>query len=472
VTLPVTRRPPGDLAEGLPSQARHLSALTIWLGIAMAVIDSSIANVALPTIARDLSAAPAESIWVVNAYQLTIVVSLLPFAALGEVIGYRRVYLGGVIAFTIASLGCTLVHSLEALSVMRGIQGFGAAGIMAVNGALVRLTYPSSQLGRGIGLNALVVSVASAIGPTLASGILAVGPWEWLFAINIPLGILVYFIGRRTLPQNILAGRLRAADAVLNAITFGLVFTGIDLLTRGDQPWIGGIELGVALVTGTTLVLRTRRQERPLMPVDLLRSPVFTLSVLTSVGSFTAQMLAFVVLPFYLQAELHRTAVETGLLMTPWPIAVGVSAVAGGRLSDHFPAAILAAIGLTLLAGGLLLLASLPPQGTALAVVWRMALCGLGFGLFQAPNNRTMLSSAPLGRSGAAGGMLATARLTGQTLGATLAAICFRLADNAEAIAFMAAAGFALSAAVVSLSRLSKGGRLPVPDTAPAPDAP
>jgi DHA2 family multidrug resistance protein-like MFS transporter len=456
------------LAEGLPVPARYWSALTIWLGITMAVIDSAIANVALPTIARDLSAAPAESIWVVNAYQLTIVVSLLPFAALGEMIGYRRVYLVGVVAFTLASLGCTLVHSLEALSVMRAIQGLGAASIMAVNGALVRLTYPTRQLGRGIGLNALVVSIASAIGPTMASAILAVGPWQWLFAINVPLGILVYLVGRRTLPSNILAGRLDVTDAALNAATFGLVFTGTDGLTRGGSPWIGGLELGLALATGSALVLRTRRQERPLMPIDLLRNPVFTLSVLTSVASFTAQMLAFVVLPFYLQSGLHRTEVETGLLMTPWPFAVGVSAVAGGHLSDRFPAAVLGAIGLTALATGLLLLAFLPAEGTTFAIVWRMALCGLGFGLFQAPNNRIMLSSAPLGRSGAAGGMLATARLTGQTLGATLAAICFRVAANAEEVAFMAAAGFALVAAVVSLSRLSQAGPVMAAEGRPA----
>ena len=460
------------MAEGLPVPARYWSALTIWLGIAMAVIDSAIANVALPTIAHDLSAAPAESIWVVNAYQLSIVVSLLPIAALGEMIGYRRVYLAGVVAFTLASLGCTLVHSLEGLSAMRAFQGFGAAGIMAVNGALVRLTYPSSQLGRGIGFNALVVSIASAIGPTAASAILAVGPWQWLFAVNIPLGILVYLVGRRTLPSNILAGRLNVTDAVLNAVTFGLVFTGADVLTRGGAAWIGGIELALALVTGTTLVLRMRHQERPLMPVDLLKNPIFTLSVLTSIGSFTAQMLAFVVLPFYLQSQLHRTEVETGLLMTPWPFAVGISAVAGGHLSDRFPAAILAAFGLAMMATGLLLLAFMPPQATTFEIVWRMALCGFGFGLFQAPNNRTMLASAPLARSGAAGGMLATARLTGQTIGATLAAICFRLADNAETVAFATAAGFALVAAAVSLSRLSQAGGSPMAEPARAADAP
>ncbi len=459
------------MAEGLPVPARHWSVLTIWLGLTMSVLDSAIANVALPTIARELAAAPAESIWVVNAYQLTIVVSLLPFASLGESIGYRRVFLGGLVAFTAASLACASVHSLTALIVTRAIQGFGAAGVMSVNGALVRLTYPSSQLGRGVGLNALVVSVAAAVGPTVASGILAVGPWQLLFAINVPFGLLAFLIGRKSLPRNEGSGRPNVVDALLNALTFGLIFTGTDVLTRGGAAWVGWVELAAALATGTVLVSRSRRQPRPLVPIDLLKNRIFTLSVATSVASFTAQMLAFVMLPFYLQGALHRTQVETGLLMTPWPFAVGVSATIGGRLSDRFPAAILGAVGLALLAGGLILLAFLPADSTAWDVVWRMAVCGLGFGLFQSPNNRTMLSAAPLGRSGAAGGMLATARLTGQSIGATLAAICFRAASNAETVALATAAGFAIVAAVASLSRLPHL-RPQIVDPAHAADAP
>ncbi len=155
----------------------------------MAVVDGSIANVALPTIAQDLNASPAFSIWIVNGYQLAITISLLPFAALGEILGYRRVYLAGLLFFTLASLFCALAHTLVLLTVARVLQGFGAAGILSVNAALVRFTYPHSQLGRGIGVNALVVAVSAAVGPTLAAGILAIGTWPYLFVINIPLGI-------------------------------------------------------------------------------------------------------------------------------------------------------------------------------------------------------------------------------------------------------------------------------------------
>ena len=443
--------------DGLPLPARLWSAATIWLALVMAVLDGAIANVALPTIARDLGAEPAEAIWVVNAYQLTIVVSLLPLAALGAVVTYRRVFLTGVVLFTAASLGCATVHSLLGLIAMRALQGFGAAGIMSVNGALLRHTYPQASLGRGVGLNALVISIAAAVGPTVTSAILALGPWEWLFAVNVPVGLLTFLLGRVALPASARTGTVDGRSTLLNMLTFGLVFTGTDVLTRGGVIWIGLVELAAAIVTGTLLVQRSRRQERPLVPIDLLRNRIFSLSVTTSIASFTAQMLAFVALPFFLQGQLHRTQVETGLLMTPWPCAVGIAATIAGRLSDRLPAAILGGIGLVLLACGLASLALLPLDAGTLDVCWRTALCGFGFGCFQAPNNRVLLSSAPVARSGAAGGMLATARLVGQTTGATLAAICFRAvaAAPAEIAALTLAAAFAGVAALTSLSRLA-----------------
>jgi MFS transporter, DHA2 family, multidrug resistance protein len=455
--------------DGLPVPQRYWSALAIWLALTMAVLDGAIANVALPTIARELSAAPDQSIWVVNGFQLAVVVSLLPLAALGEMIGYRRVFLTGVVVFTAASLACALADSLPTLIFTRVVQGLGAAGIMSVNGALLRFSYPHGLLGRGVGLNALVVSAAAAFGPTVASGILALGPWEWLFAVNVPIGIVALLVGRAALPISPTAGKLDLPSTLLNVATFGLCFTGIDALTSGGDPWLGAGELVLAVLTGLTLISRSRVQPRPLVPIDLLRNKIFALSVVTSIASFAAQMLAFVSLPFYLQGVLHRSQVETGLLMTPWPLAAGVAATVAGRLADRFPAAILSGAGLAALALGLLSLALLPADSASIAVAWRMAVCGLGFGFFQSLNNRTMLSSAPMERSGAAGGMLATARLTGQTLGATFAAISFRFASQAEPVALGVAALFAAGAAVASVSRLLHAP--PVPPTEPGPVA-
>jgi DHA2 family multidrug resistance protein-like MFS transporter len=432
--------------------------LAIALGITMAVLDSAVANIALPAIARQLHVAPAEAVWIINAYQLVIVIALLPLASLGERIGYRRVYIGGIAVFTLASLGCALSHSLGALVAARLLQGLGAAGIMSVNGALVRFTYPQAKLGRGIGLNALIVSISAAIGPTVASAILSLGSWEWLFAVNVPIGIVNVALASRVLPYSDLGHkRFDLLSAGLNATMFGLFFVGVDTLTHGGRGPLAALEIVVALSCGFALIRRELKTVLPLIPIDLLRIPAFSLSVGTSICTFAAQALAFLALPFYFETALHRTQVQTGLLMTPWPVAVGLAAPLAGRLADRIPSAILGSLGLVLLAAGLSLLATMSAHVGNLDIVWRMALCGLGFGFFQAPNNRTMMMAAPRQRAGAAGGMLAVARLTGLTTGATLAALFFRLAQGgAETLALSVAIGLSLLGASVSLMRLAR----------------
>src|SRR6201996_8428365 len=221
--------------DGLPAPQRYWAAATIWLALTLSVLDGSIANVALPTIAADLHSLPAESVWVVNAYQLAIVVSLLPMAAVGEMVGFRRVFQLGIVVFPLGSLGCTFAHSLPMLAFARAIQGIGAAGIMSQNGALVRFTYPSAVLGRGLGLNALVASAGAALGPTVASGILAVASWQWLFAVNVPIGITAWLIGRKSLPDNPKSGKFDPLGTLLNAGMFGFGFIGVDLVTRGGN---------------------------------------------------------------------------------------------------------------------------------------------------------------------------------------------------------------------------------------------
>lgn len=429
--------------------------LTIAIGITMAVLDSAVINIALPVMARELNETAAATVWVVNAYQIAIVVALLPLSALGERIGYARVYRVGVVIFTAASLACALSDTLPALVASRTLQGLGAAGIMSVNPALVRYTYPDRMLGRGLGLNALVVSFAAAIGPTLASGILSLGPWPWLFAINVPFGILNAALAWHVLPASDRSPRpFDWTSAVLNALVLGLFFVGIGEVSHGQGPiWMGLLALALAVPAGMLLVRRQVHADAPLIPFDLLRIPVFALSITASVCSFAAYMLAFVSLPFYFQ-QLGRSTVETGLLMTPWPVALGIVAPVAGRLSDRFPASWLGGIGMIVLAAGLASLALMPADPDALDVVWRMALGGAGFALFQSPNNRIMLSAAPRSRAGAAGGMLATARLLGQTGGASLTAILFATVPGiAEPICLWAGVALALLAAAASLAR-------------------
>ncbi len=447
-------------ADGLPQPHRGWAVVTIAVGIIMSVMDGAIANVALPTIARDLHASPAFSIWIVNGYQLAITISLLPLAWLGEIIGYRRVYIAGLFLFTVASLFCVFAHTLTLLTTARILQGFGAAGIMSVNMALVRHIYPRKMLGRGIGINAMVVAVSAAVGPTIAAGILAVGPWPYLFAINVPLGIGALAIGIKYLPYTKPAGHdFDWTSAALSAITFGLGLAAIDSVGHGEAAAIALAELGGAVVAGFLLVRAQKHVTSPLLPLDLLRIPIFALSIATSVASFCGQMLAFVALPFYLESRFGYSAVEIGLLITPWPIAVAFAAPLAGRLVEHQPAGLLGGIGLVLFALGLGALAWLPPHPALFDVAWRMAVAGAGFGLFQTPNNRTMIAAAPRERSGGASGMLGTARLLGQTTGAALVSLLLaRFALEGTRLALLTGVGFAVAGAALSMLRLSEAG--------------
>ncbi|CNK67787.1 Uncharacterized transporter [Yersinia aldovae ATCC 35236] len=446
--------------DGLPVPQRYAAILVIALGITIAVLDGTIANVALPTIARDLNASPATSIWVVNAYQLAITISLLSMASLGDIIGYRRVYQAGLLVFSITSLFCALSDSLWTLTFARVLQGFGAAALMSVNTALIRIIYPRAQLGRGIAINSVIVAVSAAAGPTIASAVLAVASWQWLFAINVPIGLLAWGLGMKYLPANSSKSNGNHFDftsCIMNALTFGLLITAISGFAQGQSPTLIAAEIVALLLIGFFFVRRQLSQPFPLLPVDLLRIPIFALSIGTSICSFAAQMLAMVSLPFFLQTVLGRDEVATGLLLTPWPLATMVVAPIAGRLVERYHAGLLGGIGLAVFASGLFLLALLPANPSDADIIWRMILCGAGFGLFQAPNNHTIISAAPQHRSGGASGMLGTARLLGQTSGAALVALMFNLFSTSGTHASLVLAGcFASIAALVSVQRVTQ----------------
>ncbi len=452
--------PSMPVPDGVPLPQRYWAILTIALGLTLAVLDGAIANVALPTIAHDVNASPSASIWVVNAYQLAVTISLLPLASLGEIYGYRRIYQGGLVVFTIASLCCALSSSLITLTMARVIQGFGAAGIMSVNGALVRFIYPRRWIGRGVGLNATIGSIASALGPTVAAGILSVATWPYLFAVNIPLGLIAIPIAVWHLPVTPTSGvKFDVGSAVLSALTFGLLITAIAGLGHGEG--LGDVGAELFLVVGMIMVLVARQMARsaPLLPIDLLRIPLFAMSVATSVFGFVAQAMALVALPFLFENNLGFNAVETGLLLTPWPLTVAVIGPISGRLADRYPVGILSGSGLAVLSGGLLLLAFLPAHPTPVDIIWRMTICGLGFGFFNTPNNRAILTTAPPARTGGASGMQATARLLGQTLGAALVALLFGVFPVMGPMNSMLFAAVAsVMASAVSFSRRLGGG--------------
>jgi len=438
--------------DGLPNPQRMLAFATLALAITMAVLDGTIVNVALPTIAHELDVSPAESIWIVNAFQLAVTVSLLPLASLGERLGYRRVYWPGLALFTAASLACAIAPNFLTLALARSVQGLGAAGVMSVNIALVRFIYPSARLGQGVGNMAVVVAVASAASPTVAAAILSVASWRWLFLINVPIGAVALALAARTLPATPRAERpFDPLSVLLNALTFGLLIAGIDDIGEKGSAGIWAPELIGAAAFGALFVRRQLKLPAPLLPIDLLRRPVFALSLATSVTSFAAQSLALVALPFFFEDVLGRSPTATGLLMTPWPVATALIAPVAGRLADRLRPGPLGSAGLIVMGAGLGLVASELGQLDGAPLLWRLGVCGLGFGFFQSPNNRIIIGSAPPERSGGAAGLQSSGRLIGQSVGTALMAVIFgRAPEHATAIALWTGAGLTLVGACAS----------------------
>ncbi len=444
---------------GLPLGRRGWAATAQLLGIGMATLDIAIANTALPTIAADLHTNAGSAIWIINAYQIVLIATALPLAALGDIVGHKRVFLYGMVLFTVASLACACSFSLTTLTMARVFQGLGGSAIMSVNGALIRFIYPERELGRGMGLNVLVVAVAFAIGPTAASAILSVGHWPLLFAINIPLGIAGFAIGMLMLPNTPRATyRFDIALAVLTAGAFGFLGLGLSGAAHADSLKISGAEILVGLIFAAMMLRRQASHPAPMLPVDLFKIPVFALSTVTAICSFATQGLAFVALPFYLEQILGRSQIETGFLITPWPIAVALTATLAGRLLDRYPAGVLGGVGLITLSLGMISLAVLPAHPSTLNIVWRMAVCGAGFGFFQSPNLKILMASAPANRAGGASGVVTLARLTGQTTGAAMVALCFSLAGRHGSIL-----GLGLGAAFAAVAALASVFRLLVP---------
>jgi DHA2 family multidrug resistance protein-like MFS transporter len=431
--------------------------MAILMGISLSVLDGTIANVALPTIAESLGLSSSASIWIINAYQLAIIVSLLSFASLGEIYSYRRMFKIGVVVFTLSSVGCALSGSFAGLIAARVCQGFGAACMMSVNMTLIRLTYPRRYLGRGLGLNATFISMAAVAGPSIAAAVLAVADWKWLFLINLPIGCVALLLSWRFLPANpprTVARRFSLTDAVLNALFFGGLIFAIEGYSHGlSLPLILGL-IVLTVGVGYFYIRRQLHEEYPLLPFDLLRRPIFAISFCNSICSFVAQMLGMVTLPFYLQHTLGYSAVEAGLLLTAWPFVTILVAPMSGILVERIHAGLLGCIGLAISALGFVLLALVPPHPDHADLIWRMMFCGAGFALLQAPNNSILLQSAPTQRSGSASGMLAVARLFGQTTGAALVALLFHLYPTTGAhVALWVAAGVSVLGCVLSSSR-------------------
>lgn len=465
--------------EGLPGASRRLAMLAVMTATTMAVLDGTIVNIALPQIASALQVPLGAAIWVANAYLLAAAMTLATFAALATRVGYRALFAGGIAVFTFASLGCALSSSLGMLTFMRLLQGVGGAAMLSIGPAIYRTVFPNRVLGRVLGINALLIAACSAIGPALGGTLLAALSWQWLFAINIPLGVIALVLALRAIPAARVPARASfdSAGALLSALAMGALIMAADACSHlavrtraADAALAAAVYALVAVGAGVAFVWRQRRAAEPLLPLELFASARFSLAALTSLASFVGQGITFVALPFLFQGAYGYSALQAALLFTPWPIGIVLIAPYAGRLADRHPPAMLATAGLALFTLGLVLLALLPQHAQAWDICWRGLVCGMGFGFFQSPNNREMLSNAPRERSANASGVLAIMRTFGQCIGAAVvgiilsALVASTLAGNATVastghairIALWVAVAATALATAISMSRIRK----------------
>lgn len=432
---------------------RALAFATPLLAITIVVLDGAMVGVALPFIASGYGVAPEAAIWAIMAYQITVVALLLPLAALAETIGFRVVFVVGVAVFFLAAFACASAMNLSALIFWRVVQGIGGSAIMSINAAMIRQIMPRDRLGRAIGIQAAAVAMAAALGPMVGAMILAFASWRWIFLLYLPVCLLVFALGTSMLPR--VPGRGNRFDllsGVLNTAAFGSLISALGLMAR---PGMMAVSVGLGITGALALAVLVRRQwqvQAPIIPFDLLGKSIFTLAIAASISSFVAQFMVLIALPFYFNGVLGRSPIEIGLLMTPWPVAIACLSPVATRLADRWGDNAASVAGSLLFAAGLVLLAVLGEEPANIHIVLCLVLCGMGVGLFHAPNVRSIVMSSPSERSGAASGMQSTGRVIGQSIGAALAgALIGSGLYFGFGTLFAIAAGFSVAAGMLSL---------------------
>lgn len=438
--------------DGLPVRERRLALISTSIGTFTSALDFGVVNVALPTISLAFGVPAAQAIWIVTTYQLAVTSTLLLFAALGDSLGIKRVYLSAMFAFMLATMGCSLASTLAVLIVLRGFQGIASSANMVMTAPMNRVLYPRRMLGHAIANNSLFVASGNAAGPTIGGLILSVAPWQAIFLVNVPILAIGLAFGLRYLPGGRGTGRhVDGLSVVLGAVGLCTIVYGFQDISRHDAPaTIAGFVLAGAIVTAVFIV-RQLRLAHPLLAIELLRRTPVALSTLTASLSYLAFGAAFVTLPFYLQRVLGRTPLETGLLMVSWPIATMAVTRVMGSLTHRYPPGVLATLGLITTAGGLALFATVPPYAPALVAAG--AICGLGFGAFQTPNNYAIIGATPPSETGRATGIITVVRTCASTAGAALVAILFGTFGISAAGLWIAAAACVCGAGI-SVSRL------------------
>jgi len=391
----------------------------------MAVLDTSVVNISLPSIARYFGRPLSAAVeWIVIAYLVVIASLLLTIGRLSDLIGRKRIWAGGLAIFTLGSALCGAAPSLGLLIAFRALQGVGGAMIMAISPAMLTAAFPAAERGRAIGLNAVFVALGVSAGPTLGGLITEHLSWRWIFYVNLPFGAAGLIATLRVLPRQTARGRGRFDPAGAAFLGVGLAGLTGALSIGGERGWSSGPVIGAfaaAVVALGAFAFIERRVAEPLFDVSLFRSRVFASATASLVLSFLAMFAIAFMMPFYLEELRGFSPAQSGALLTPLPLTLAISAPLAGILADRFGTRWLAFAGLAICALALLLIGMLDATSSRAAVAGRMALAGIGQGLFQTPNNSALLGAAPRERQGIASGLLATGRVVGQSLSVALA---------------------------------------------------
>lgn len=441
--------------DGLPKPRRWWAIAAISFGTALLVIDGAIPTVALPTIARDLGVSNSAVTNVITVYQLVLVMLLFPFASLGDRIGHRTLYQWGQAVFMAASAACWFVDSFWLLLVLRGAQAVGAGMALSVSAAMLRQIYPSTKLGTGMGINSVIVASSAAVAPTLGGYIVGHLPWQLVFVVAAPLAIVSLALGRALPDPEPIDKPSEITSGVWSALTMLLLVGGIQIGTHGSIP-IGVAISALGVVSTVLLVRRERKRTAPVLPVDLLAKPVLGLSALAAVACFIASGALMLSLPFRLEGAMGYSPQTVGMLLLPFPLTLLFVAPAAGWASDRIAATKLGITGMAIAILGLFLLATMGNDPGQWGIVWRLALAALGFGLFFAPNSRLLIGRAPKNRAAAAGGLLSTSRLVGQTLAAVVVGIILAGGLGSGPAPLYVAMALAAVAAACSLARFTQ----------------
>ncbi|HWK41443.1 MAG TPA: MFS transporter [Croceibacterium sp.] len=444
------------LPDGLSTPRRYWAIAAISFGTALLVLDGAIPTVALPTIARDLGVDNGAVTNVVAVYQLVLVMVLLPFANLGDRVGHRNLYQAGQALFLVASALCLFVNDFILLLALRALQAIGAGMALSVSSAMLRQIYPSSKLGTGLGVNSVIVASSGALAPTLGGYIVGHAPWQWVFVAAVPLAAISLLLGRSLPEPERREQKPEWLSGLWSALTMLLLIGGMQLATHENGLIGGGLALA-GVVSAVLLVRREKARTNPVVPVDLLARPVLGLSALAAIACFVASGSLMLSLPFRLEGAMGYAPDQVGLLLLPFPLTMLVVSPLAGWMSDRIAPTKLGITGMSIAIVGLLLLATMPDRaagtGGDLAIAWRLSLTAVGFGLFFAPNSRLLIGQAPIDRAAAAGGLLSTSRLLGQTLAAVMVGILLAAGAGQGPQPLYVACALAVVAALCSLAR-------------------